>query len=646
MRKLTLVFFSVIACFVCNAQVEHKIDSLLKKIKVIPDDTNKVKLYYALADQYLNSNLKEAEKFCHKGEALSRKLAYKQGILDYYTNYTNVLYLNGRFDDRLKLDLEAMEYAKKNANATEFGRTLLNAGIGYSLIEDYQSAVNHIEKAKDILIKNNNHKYDGNIYNLLQLLYHYMHRYRKGANYGLLAVDIFTKSKNKVSLQEALSNLGLNYIELKLYDSAKYHLNKAMVMANASGNKQIQTSTALNFALIALRSQQIDSIKPYVTQALKFSQANNWHQQEGLAQYGLAYYYLLKKNYANAKLYADSALRLTQQYNIPNLKQKLYPLLSSLYYAKQEPKQGYFYYNQSELFNDSLLNTVITKQTILTEKKFESSRKETQIKLQQAQLRQKSNLIYFLIVGAIALLIISLLGYRNYTHRQKLQQAKIDELETEKQLTATEAVLKGEEQERTRLAKDLHDGLGGMLSGIKFSLNTVKENLIMTPDNVHAFERSIDMLDSSIKEMRRVAHNMMPEILVKYGLDTALKEYCEEMDRSGVLHVNYQSVGMHQVYIQQTSSITIYRIVQELLNNAIKHAKAKNVLVQLHQSTQEKLLAVTVEDDGNGFDVELLKQSAGMGWLNIQNRVEFLKGKIDLQSAPGKGTSVMIEITI
>ena len=646
MRKLTLVFLSVITCFVCNAQVEHKVDSLLKKIKVIPDDTNKVKLYYALASQYLNSNLKEAEKFCRKGEALSRKLGYKQGILDYYANYSDVLYINGRFDDHLKLDLEAMEYAKKNADTTQFARTLLNAGNGYLLIEDYQSAVNQYEKAKDILLKNNNHKYDGKIYDVLQLLYYRMHQYRKGVSNGLLAVDILAKSKNKVWLEESLSNLGLNYIELKLYDSARYHLNKAMVLANASGNKQIQTTTALNFALIALRSQQVDSIKPYVTKALNLSKANNWHEQEGLAQYGLAYYYLQKKNYVNAKLYADSALRLTQQYNIPYLNQKLYPLLSSLFYAKQEPKQGYFYYNRSELLNDSLLNTAITKQTILTEKKFETSRKETQIKLQQAQLKQKNTLNYILIGSLLALFIISVLIYRNYKHRQKLQQVKIDELETEKQLTATEAVLKGEEQERTRLAKDLHDGLGGMLSGIKFSLNNMKENLIMTPDNVNAFERSIDMLDSSIKEMRRVAHNMMPEILVKYGLDTALKEYCTEMDHSGVLHVNYQSVGMHQTEIPQTTSIAIYRIIQELLNNAIKHANAKNVLIQLHQADQEKLVAVTVEDDGRGFDTDQLQQANGMGWLNIRNRVEFLKGKIDLQSAPGKGTSIMIEINI
>ncbi len=227
-----------------------------------------------------------------------------------------------------------------------------------------------------------------------------------------------------------------------------------------------------------------------------------------------------------------------------------------------------------------------------------------------------------------------------------MQQSKIDELEKEKQLTATEAVLKGEEQERTRLAKDLHDGLGGMLSGIKFSLNNMKGNLIMTHDNAQAFERSIDMLDSSIREMRRVAHNMMPEVLIRYGLNDAVKEFCSEIDQSGVVHINYQSVGMEKINIEQTVSITIYRIVQELVNNAIKHAMAKNVLVQLHFAQAEILLAVTVEDDGKGFDKAALKQSSGIGWSNIQNRVEFLKGKLDVNSAPGKGTSVLIEVGV
>lgn len=172
----------------------------------------------------------------------------------------------------------------------------------------------------------------------------------------------------------------------------------------------------------------------------------------------------------------------------------------------------------------------------------------------------------------------------------------------------------------------------------------MKGNLIMTPENQQAFERSMDMLDSSIKEMRRVAHNMMPEALVKFGLDTALKDFCEDINRSGALQVNYQSIGMKEVVVEGTASIAIYRIVQELLNNTMKHAAATNAIVQLSKTPAG--INITVEDDGNGFDPLILERAKGIGWSNIQNRVEYLKGKMDVSTSPGKGTSVHIEINI
>jgi two-component system NarL family sensor kinase len=259
------------------------------------------------------------------------------------------------------------------------------------------------------------------------------------------------------------------------------------------------------------------------------------------------------------------------------------------------------------------------------------------------KIQQKNSLNYFLIGASAILVLLALLLYRNFKQKQKLQQQRISELETQQQLTATEAVLKGEEQERTRLAKDLHDGLGGMLSGIKYSLNTMKENQIMTPENTQAFERSIDMLDSSLREMRRVAHNMMPETLVKFGLDTALMDFCNDINQSGALNVTYQSVGLDKATVDQRIAITIYRIVQELLTNTMKHAAAKNAIVQVTKINN--VLSITVEDDGKGFDTGILKQSKGIGWSNIQNRVEFLKGKLDVNSQPGEGTSVLIELT-
>jgi signal transduction histidine kinase len=204
-------------------------------------------------------------------------------------------------------------------------------------------------------------------------------------------------------------------------------------------------------------------------------------------------------------------------------------------------------------------------------------------------------------------------------------------------------MLKGQEEERSRLAKDLHDGLGGLLSGVKFSLSNMKDNLVITPDNMAVFERSLDMIDTSIKELRRVAHNMMPELLTKFGLDEALKEYCNTINATNLLSVKYQSIGMG-TRIEKSSEIIIYRIIQELLNNIMKHAAATEAMVQLVK--EDSRFSIIVEDNGKGFNTALIKDNKGAGLTSIQSRVDYLKGQLEVHSEPGKGTLVTIEFGI
>jgi signal transduction histidine kinase len=137
---------------------------------------------------------------------------------------------------------------------------------------------------------------------------------------------------------------------------------------------------------------------------------------------------------------------------------------------------------------------------------------------------------------------------------------------------------------------------------------------------------------------------MMPEALVKFGLDVALKDYCKDINQHSALQVNYQSFGLADEAIDQTMAITVYRIIQELITNTLKHAAAKIAIVQITKTNEQ--LVMTVEDDGKGFDTVILKQSKGIGWTNIQHRVEFLKGNLDIISQPDKGTSVHIEFGI
>jgi signal transduction histidine kinase len=398
----------------------------------------------------------------------------------------------------------------------------------------------------------------------------------------------------------------------------------------------------VNLGGVYLEKKDYPLLRKYALKSLELHREIGAKDGECTSLRGLAISYLQEGNYILAKEYALNAYAIADSNNYKLEKASCLKTLSSISYAMQDLKQGEIYFNESDDMFEALFKESYLQSAAEFEEKYESDKKDTQLKLQQAELVRKNYLNTILIVAGVTLLMLLLLSYRNYKQKQIIQQQRINELETEKKLTATEAVLKGEEQERTRLAKDLHDGLGGMLSGIKYSFQTMKGNLIMTPDNQQAFERSMDMLDSSIKEMRRVAHNMMPEALVKFGLDTALKDFCNDINQNGIVKIDYQSIDLENAGIDQTTAINIYRIVQELVNNILKHASARTAFLQVTNNNGH--IAVTVEDDGKGFDTSILSVEKGMGWSNIQSRIKFLNGKIDIQSDPGKGTSIHFEL--
>jgi signal transduction histidine kinase len=521
--------------------------------------------------------------------------------------------------------------------------------------------------------------------------YNYIGDYYKSIEHYLLAIRVFEKFNDRNYLCSLYGNLSSIYTHTS--DSAKSleYIQKALVIAEESNDDDLKCRTLMNYANELLNKKQFSKVElvlsktepivlrlqnsaysqyyfymkgdmallqkdfisaiTYFRKSLQFAKIDNdVHQITGVMS--LMFDCLnAMNNLSEAKIYLDSTLLLAEKAGLKMRRKEVYDGFAVWYEKKGDYKNSNQYLKKSIALNDSILSEENNKQIASLEMRYQVESKETEIQnlktekeLQQLSIRQKNILNYILIGTAITILIISLLTYRNYRQKQKLQQQRITELETEKQLTATEAVLKGEEQERSRLAKDLHDGLGGMLSGIKYSFNTMKGNLVMTPENHQAFERSMDMLDSSIKEMRRVAHNMMPESLVRFGLDTALKDFCNDINQSGALQVKYQSIGLADVLMEQTTSITLYRIVQELLHNTLKHAAAKVAIVQVTKAGHQ--LSVTVEDDGKGFDTTLVKHAGGIGWSNIQHRVDFLKGKLDVDSQPGKGTSVHIELDV
>ena len=646
-----IIWLFFLPAITAGAQEFMNRDSLLRLLPAAKEDTNKVLLLINIGQQYESNEPESAKYYYQSARDLSRKIDYKLGIIKFYANYTFVLNQQGFFDSSLRMNLHAVELARELKDTLYLAKSLFNAGSSYRLQEEYEQAIRYYEEGKRLFEPYQNEVINAQAADILQNLYTGMKQYRKALTYGKKAVEGLKKNGNISMLGTAYNNLGLIYSNLEYPDSANACFRKALAIAREIGDKNMETTQYLNLGDILIQHNNFIDLKPLMEKALKIARQLQLHESEVIALKGLSFHYQYTTNYKLSKAYADTALALANQYNFRDQRQRIFVHLSNLAYSMQDMTMGEYYAKQSNLLADSILNEMIQKTTLDLEKKYETAGKEIKIqqleaekKVQQLVISRKNILNYVLAGSGVVLLLLGFLVFRNYQHTKQLQQKRIQELEAEKQLEATEAVLKGEEQERSRLARELHDGLGGMLSGIKYSFNTMKGNLIMTPENAQAFERSMDMLDSSIKEMRRVAHNMMPEALVKFGLDTALRDFCGDINRTGALEVNYQSLGMENARVEQTTAIAIYRIVQELINNTMKHAAAKTSIVQLSKTPQG--INITVEDDGKGFDPVILQSVKGIGWSSIQSRVEYLKGKLDIQSAPGKGTSVNLEFIL
>jgi signal transduction histidine kinase len=466
---------------------------------------------------------------------------------------------------------------------------------------------------------------------------------RSALRYAHETSHIARQSGDSTFLLRSYMALGDAYASSKKYDSLFLTSTQGLAMANR-GNQLFPVG---KFHLLLgdyyEHKENYDTAIASYTLALEAFIPIQVEYEICQAMYHLGHCYLLKKDHNKAIYYLKQA---EEKIRALRLDQLLTPCLMDLVVADEQAgniKESLAYLKEYVVVRDSLMQRNNRKLVYDLEARYQLQKKEEQIQLQQKLIRQKNQVNYLLGGTVISVLIILFFTFYTYRQRKRLQDQRIRDLEQEKLLSASEAIIKGQEEERGRLAKDLHDGLGGLLSGVKFSLTHMKSNVLLDADSALAFGRTLDMLDHSIAELRRVAHNMMPEVLVKFGLGEALKSYCDSMQQSGIFKVDFQEVGMAQ-RLDANREIIVYRIVQELLNNAAKHSRATHVLVQLAGHAGE--VNITVEDNGAGFNVGDLSTSYGAGWSSIRSRVDYLKGKVDVHSEAGKGTSVQLILPV
>ncbi len=643
-RLFVAALLAVVVPLDSVSQENKVLDSLLVVLQTAKEDTSKVYLLLSIADEFEDLEPEIAKRYIRDAVDLSKKIDFPAGLMKGYRHFSFICSYQSKFDSLIYYNKLVLAIARQQKDTFNIGAAHFNIGSAYRFLYEIDSALFYTLEGVRLLQSKGYPNIESSLYDGLQSLYMTLTQFDKAIEYGEKSVAAARTLDNKRQLVVALNNLGINYAEVNREDDAKEVYREGLEIAIRNKYMALEAMLLNNLSEVQVKKGEYEQLPRFAERSIaigkELGDAGVVMNAKGI----LSAFHLYNSDFETAESLANELMTLAGENNLAEGKVAGLDLLSKIAFAKGRYSDGFAYESMKKKIESAIFNESVRQRETSMRIRFETEKKESQIRLQEAKLQRRSTFNYILIGSIATLLIISMLTFRNYRQKQRLQQQRISELETERQLSATEAVLKGEEQERTRLAKDLHDGLGGMLSGIKYSFNTMKENLIMTPENHRAFERSMEMLDSSIKEMRRVAHNMMPESLIRFGLDTALKDFCSDITQSGALTITYQSINMDNIKLDQTISITIYRIVQELINNTIKHAKARTALVQIAR-TDEKL-AVTVEDDGVGFDTTLLERSKGAGWSNIQSRVEFLRGTMEVRSDKANGTSVHIDLKV
>lgn len=460
-----------------------------------------------------------------------------------------------------------------------------------------------------------------------------------------------------------LANLYLEFYPAQLREKVEYYAELAAeiaektsqytLLASAYGiqsdlarkdNNLADAKTYLLAALAAISKEVLPSNEVVSQVFLGLSEA---HEAEGDYVEALHYYkqYLsvFKERYDAEKV--ELAKRLEAQYEKEKQQQEVARLQLE---AEKKEQQLHLMDALSEKQQQELQVMKLTAENNQQELAFarlQNLQKEEQLHAIHREVALKSRITRIYIILFIVMLVTAALLLYAYRQRSKTlrQQADLHRLEMEQvnqqhEISNLTAMLNGQERERSRLARDLHDGLGGLLSGTKIELSSVS-TMMSDPSIKQRLNKSLGQLDTAVNELRRVAHNLMPELLLKYGLAEAIREYCNRMSYNG-LDVSTEIVSYGDE-LGTNHQIVVYRIIQELVNNAIKHAAATHILVQLAQT--DGTIYLTVEDDGKGFDVVTLDGRKSAGIHNVQSRLEYLKGRLHIDSKPGMGTTIEIE---
>ncbi len=631
-------------------------------------DTGTIKTLCNRAGQLIKINPDSARALYRLGIAQSLACGYGAGYAWHLLGLGKLTAVQGRPGEALSILRKAQAPCVKSKNPRLLANYYLNSAYVYDLIGYRDSAISHAYKILDIC---NQHPGADSAQALSAQAYSQLGRtYMIRSENPLLAISFFSQALEIAERNHDPSLLTLLYtgiggcwVNQNLSDSSStdgyrkglQFYARAAQTAKALNDDMDLAGVYINISGTYCNLGMLDSAAYYVNKVLSMPGERLNYNAKIKAQMVLAALFYKEKNYGRAIQHCRQAAALARKYNAKGHWLQAEYYLFQACRALGDHKQALLHLEQYARLRDSLLDEEKIKATRQLETKYrvaqkdkELARKDLHLMRQKSELKEKN--IWIGAGGLSSLFLVGLLlvWRRNSQHRRRLQEKQIRFMEQEQALWKQgesirnlNAMIRGEEKERARLGRELHDGIVSELVAIKMNFDTLQLKYPLAEAEPE-FEKALQHLDDTARELRKTAQNLMPDMLMEHGLTISLAAYCEKTSALTGLNIRF----VCEDYLPRLPldfELSLYRMIQELVQNILKHAQASVALVQLNYHSQ--LLLLTVEDNGKGIDTKQAERT-GIGLSNLKSRVEALQGRFEVNGRRNKGTYIYVEFDV
>jgi two-component system, NarL family, sensor kinase len=637
MYKTSIFFIALIASVHSFAQ--NKILDSLIKLTYSQKDSLLCNTYNELTWQFRNVDRTKAIAYGNKALELANKLGYKKSVAQAYNDLGIIYYDKENYDTAILLYNNAIAIRKEMKDDLGIAKLYNKIGIVYQRQGVFDKALEFQYASLKLFEKEKNDYGTSYAQNNIGILNQNLGRYKEAIEYYNKSIAIKEKINDQIGVAGTLSNIANIYFLTKEYTKAEVAFNKSIAIAREIQDKEYLANALNNLGKLYIANKQYNKALEKINESLQLREALS--DTKGIVSclnnLGDIYVDLKEFNKADS-LYNKGLLLGKKAVNCMPEVNDIYLALSNLYEMQGDNAKALTYFKLYNTTKDSLYTDKVGQTFAELETKYKTLEKEKQIKEQQFQITKKN---YWIISIAVAVALMSLIVYLLYRRYKHKQQSKLQQEIMHQQQLATQAVLMAEENERQRIAIDLHDGIGQTMSAAKMNISALQNEFHnLNLSQKQAFEKVISLVDESCKEVRAVSHSMMPNALLKNGLTNAIRAFIHQIDNK-VIKIDVHTEGLQEKLNSNVETV-LYRVVQECVNNVIKHSGANHLDIALIKDADG--LSVTIEDNGKGFDTNDKSKLEGIGIKNILSRIQYLNGTVEWQSQTNKGTLVAIHL--